>query len=383
MKTKVLENLAKAKGFYGYHTTVSEMGGLTVRICGKNIGNLGKPNVIFHLDDWEVPLFKTRKGYYNQTVGLKFSELICDLYSGFGKTSRVCFGSRIMKDTREADVMHFTLTMNPKEVRFLLIADRQTTERPHEVEPKIKQLANHYYLGQAELAEQKDERGVDYWYWDYYILPIGFKYREDSSVYEFSEEIPKRQKLIQEQFDRIFGSESASGKVKDILVGRAAVQLESASKPTQKSKKINPIEREHYDDGLYRVMTFVIDAYGRLLKPRNIDNNKATSFIDATVACVDAWDVVPRDALVIEYVQRGFSMDPSYKILRNPTSNDGTSITATSLQADRVAILEAQLTNERKMRAKDLSVEYMLFCGAVSNWSEQLKQRSLKLNGIN
>lgn len=114
MKTKVLEDLAKAKGFYGYHTTVSEMGGLTVRICGKNIGNLGKPNVIFHLDDWEVPLFKTRKGYYNQTVGLKFSELICDLYSGFSKTSRVCFGSRIMKDTREADVMHFIFRRNTK-----------------------------------------------------------------------------------------------------------------------------------------------------------------------------------------------------------------------------------------------------------------------------
>lgn len=374
MKTKILEDLAKAKRFYGHHTAVSEMGGLTVRICGKNVGNPGKPNVAFHLDSWEAPLFSARKALYNQTAGLKFSELICELYPDFSKDSRVCFGSRILKDTREANVMHFFLTMQPEEVRYLLIADRQNLIEPHMVTNDIKKLAKHYYLGQAEVAEQKDTREVCYW--DYYILPIGFKYHE-GAAHDLPEEASKRQLMIRELFSKIFGEVTAPAKTaKDMEVeGQVMAKIDSTAKPVKKSQTLNPVECMHYDDGVYRTMSFVIDTYGRMLQPKMKDD-KATSFIDAAVACTDVWDIVPKDNLVLEYIQRGFSTDPIYKLVRCPVDKNDKQITPTSLQLDRVAILEAQLTSARKAKAAELGVSDILIYGAPETWSRQLRKRA-------
>lgn len=55
MKFKILENLAAAKAFYGPYVK-EDMGGLAVRRCGNNVGDPGKPNAIFHLTTWSVPL---------------------------------------------------------------------------------------------------------------------------------------------------------------------------------------------------------------------------------------------------------------------------------------------------------------------------------------
>lgn len=349
MEFKVLPNLAEAKKFYDTYVK-SDLDGLIVRRCGQNQGDPGKPNAVFHISSWSVPLTQETQLRYDVTKGFLAPNLIKSFHNDFSDEARICFGTQLYHDSHRSGEIHFHTTLNPLAVKYVLIANKHSAAQSQAALADVQRTAYHYRQGFTEEDE--------YPCWDYYYLPIDYAGdKRDPDL------VKERRQAIRALLEKLFGDLSCDMPM-DVLP-----ETRPEDSEPELSLRVDPVTAEHYEDGMQHIQTWVIDEHGRMLAPNKSSLNKADSFIDATVACEETWNVVPQTYLVVKYHRECFTDVPVYTVEREPA-------VVSNAQMDRLLILEKKL---EEMRAKQaLSQEGLPVTDEDKSktWSARISKRS-------
>lgn len=353
----------EAKKLYGLYTR-AEHSGLRTSCCGKNCGGKGKPNVVFHLPDTSAPNLKDGK-ICNILQGLKLPELVQTLYDGFGDDTWVILGDRIATDKHVSTHCHLYVTLDPALAKYILVADKRHAHDNRKIPGTLKKVAEHCCFGAPV------ENSPEFIYWDYYIFPLMMVYRSNASEEEIEVmrngsmvAMQERQQIVQKCLLEMFGEfvDSPWTPVSGAKVSKTV----TAQTGTQTAEDMgDKIRITHYDDGLRHEQGWVIDKHGRLLTPKT-DIDKASSFIDATVACREEWDYT-KGCLAIKYLQECLSSPAKFTIVRKPDR-------LTVAQLDRLQILEKFLENKRSEYAKACGVPDLMVLQTQDGkgWYDQL-----------
>ncbi len=380
------ENLPEAKKLYTLYAR-EEGRGLRVSCCGKNRGSNSKPNVIFHLPDYTVPVSKTGDKY-NALFGLCCPELAKSFFQGFSNQVTVVPAEDITQDHHDGSHKHLYVTLDPQRTNYLLVANRRVVDDGRAIPSALMKFALHYCPGAPSERHKADEI-----YYDYYIFAMDLDYASSvkkghtvSSTDEEAENqmlLTDRRKMLRKFLLETFGDFTPSlwTPVSGGGTGRDETAMEQATdqphsprcQTTEKAEAVfkrapetKPFKAMHYEDGFSHEQGWVLDKYGRLLAPK-IGNDETSSFVGATVARRECWEIA-EDCLAIQYCCESPSAKAQFSFFQKPEI-------VTQAQLDRLEVLQHQLMQERIDFAKACGVKSFTLPAQKSNeptWYDQL-----------
>lgn len=358
--------------FYGRRTRIADDGKeLLVSRGGKNRGENGMPNALFHLNFVGVLLNKESQPV-DITKGLKITQLIRCFYKGFSEEAVLVPLDKIANDSHYHGRKSLYVTLTPNKVSYVMIAQ----PRNHDQGPEIKELSDlAEYASTGELVE-----GEQYC-WDYFVFGIGVDYNlvADTDERLLSDakfagctQRQERVSLLRNYLEENFGTTKkliAAGQP-EAKTAEAPLEDESSEEAPQKADD-KTYEYWHFKDEIQHQFACAIDKEGRLLEPDKTEQHIDRHLYNGAEISVDEiWEDLPEDCVVIYYKRCCLSEAPEFGFGREPQE-------LTLAQLERIMYLEQKMANElRAILGKYGLLQYWILQQQKAKWSDQIRKRA-------